>query len=158
MLSLAVWLAGLQAVKRQRLRLRQLSQCVELIQTVAVEIRYGNIPIRSILRSASLNEAFDTLKFLKGREESASDFSADWQRRVEGDPTLSLKREEKAILIRFGRSLGTTDTENQLILCERFRAQLNQCLESAAARQTENKRLLLGGTAAAAMLLFALIL
>ena len=146
-------------MKRQKLRITQLSQCVELIQTIAAEMGYGNYPVKDILQNAARNEAFFALDFLPHiAEDALAGFSDEWQRRIETEPTLALKAEEKAILIRFGKSLGTTDTQTQLILCERYRAQLNGKLTQAADHRAEYTRLTLGGTAVAALIVFALIL
>ncbi|MBQ9552858.1 MAG: stage III sporulation protein AB [Clostridia bacterium] len=159
MISLAVVLVGLLVMKRQKLRIIQLSQCVELIQTIAAEISYGNHPIGEILQNAARNEAFSALDFLPHvAEGSLVGFAEEWKRRIETAPTLAMKTEEKAILIRFGKSLGTTDTQTQLILCERYRAQLNGKLTQAADHRAEYTRLTLGGTAVAALILFALML
>ena len=159
MISLSVALLGISMTKRQRQRLRQLSQCVELIQTIAVEIRYGCYPISDILRRAAQNEAFSALAFLKKVEvETASDFSTGWKKAIENTASLALKPDEKAILFHFGSSLGTTDTQTQLLLCERFHAQLNRRLEEAAVHRTETMRLTVGGTLVLALILFALFL
>ncbi len=112
-----------------------------------------------ILRRAAGGETFCALSFLKIiAEDCASDFAAMWQASIEADEKLALDQNEKELLIRFGRALGTTDAETQLILCERFRSQLDGRLKAAAARRAEITRLLLGGTAVAALILFALIL
>ena len=159
MLSAAVVLAGVLAARRQKMRLRQLSQCVELIRFIAVEIRYGCAPVSDMLFGAAHNEAFGALEFLpKVETDAACDFAAAWRQAVEAAASLALKREEKAILLRFGESLGTTDSQTQLLLCERFAAQMKKQLDEADARRAESLRLTLGGAIVSALILFALIL
>ena len=149
----------MQALRRQKLRLRQLSQCVDLIQSVTVEIRYGSLPVLDIVRRLAENEAFQSLDFLHFvAGDAASDFSAAWQNAITGSDKLALKPEEKAVLIRFGKSLGTTDADTQLLLCERFHAQLGAMRERAEARQAESTRTLFVAVAAASLFVLALML
>ncbi len=159
MLSLSIGMTGFQTVFRQKNRALQLAQCVDLIQTISAEIGYGCFPLPDILQRAAENEAFSALTFLKTvPKETRSDFSLGWKNCIENARTLALRQEEKSLLIQFGKSLGTTDTDTQLILCERYRLALAQRLEAAQKRYSECKRLYYGCSVIAALLLFALIL
>ncbi|HBL41482.1 MAG TPA: hypothetical protein DDY98_07960 [Ruminococcaceae bacterium] len=159
MLSLSVGLIGVQTVFRQKHRIRQLTQCADFIQTVSTEIGYGCFPLTDILHRAAENEAFSALPFLKSVErEITTGFSLAWKTSIENATSLALRKEEKAILIQFGKHLGTTDTDTQLVICERYRVQFAQRSKDASMRFSDGKRLYYGCFAIASLLLFTLIL
>lgn len=117
--ALASVLCGVTASQSLLRRERLLYEIAEFFIRLGNGFRCSNAPVTDLLYDA-VGGGLNTLLFIKDVArgvESGGDLSALWR---EGVNTLKLYADEKDMLVRFGLLLGTTDSEGQNEICERY--------------------------------------
>lgn len=101
-----------------------LNSVVSMVTAVKTQLRYAHLPVSSILVFLQENRSANSLRFISECSErmgSGESFADLWQKSIENEKELcKLIPESVPHLIRFGRSLGTTDLEGQISCCEYY--------------------------------------
>lgn len=116
-------------------RAKQLECCISMINTMSTEIRYQSTPLNEIIDVLSRREEYKPLWFLPGCTKLCHEkmsFPKAWQASIhEQSKDCSLKKDDCDILIAFGNSLGTSDTDGQLANCTLHTSLLEDSLKVA---------------------------
>lgn len=106
-------------------RISELEQLLAAVGTVRQRIGYFLEPLDCIFAALRAeNKIFSACE--------ATDFASGWQNAVLYD-TKALKKEEREVIARFGATLGKTDRDGQLALCDAMREKLCQYKKQASA-------------------------
>lgn len=129
---------GLNEAGKLRRRARESAEIVTLIQQIKIRLNYSVSSTIEILRELSGYEEIYCLPFIQNVVASyeTEEFDALWDREVRF-ANLCVSRDDVAMLVAFGQSLGTTDLEGQLELCNIFE---NRFAERSAFYQSEYKK------------------
>lgn len=112
---------GLNEAGKLRQRQKEAGEIVTLIQQIKIRLNFSAASTMEILNEIKNFEEIRHLPFVKRAAEhyEAEAFDLLWEREVRFS-NLSISADDIAMLISFGQSLGTTDLEGQLELCNIF--------------------------------------
>ncbi len=149
--------AGFSFARRRIQRVRQLEACLQMVNTVTIEMQYHAIPILRLVQSLSETPSLAPLRFLPlCREKMAEEpFPRAFAQALREAPG-ALEHEDLRAVSLMGE-LGSTDLEGQQHTLETMRERLTELLEQARERQGREAKLCrtLGALAGAGVFLLA---
>lgn len=152
--------AGYYAAAMIKKRAEILGCCIRLIQRINSDISYNAEPLHVIIDNASQCSEFDKLTFLQKILKSESDnITLGWKECVESFCRCSpITKDDAALLVSFGKKLGTSDVEHQQKLCDEYTFLLKQRYDSVRNNLSERiKMCKVCSFAAGAVMLILLI-
>lgn len=131
---------GMLAAGRLSQRVNQLRLLVQLLNDMMNQLRYTLPTVGDMLQSLATQPCYQTLAFLTYAADALSHepFPHSWQTALHENP---LPREEQAILLQVGSTLGSTDLDGQLSALSLCREQLQNLLQRAETRQQSHSTL-----------------
>lgn len=103
-------------------RAKVISDIIAMINTVENRLRYSNAPLNEVFDEGSICGKLGFIGKCISETEKGSGFHDSWCRSIDEDLRLkSLLGEFSGILADFGLSLGTTDTDGQISVCEYYK-------------------------------------
>ncbi|GGL55418.1 stage III sporulation protein SpoIIIAB [Sporolactobacillus putidus] len=147
MILFASTASGMLIARKYRNRPREIRQWRSALQSIEAEIVYGRVPIEELAGHLSSQLPKPVASFFyrlqkKMRTDSPT-LQKAWEESVEQFwPETSLKKAEKEILLQFGVTLGTQDTENQKKHIQLALAHLEREESEARNAQAANEKLM----------------
>ena len=99
-------------------RRRQLNLMIDIVRVFETEIKYNFSPVNEILNIIKTDKRFDVFKF-------------DQQKKLQTS-NLYLKKHELSAMFEFFESIGKTDVEGQLKLCEYTKSKFQSFFDESA--------------------------
>ncbi|MDD9149291.1 MULTISPECIES: stage III sporulation protein SpoIIIAB [unclassified Sporolactobacillus] len=147
MILFASTASGMLIAGKYRNRPREIRQWRSALQSIEAEIVYGRVPIEELAGHLSgqlpqpLASFFDRLH--KKLNADGPSLREAWTESIELFwPETSLKKAEKEVLLQFGATLGTQDTENQKKHIQLALAHLEREEAEARNAQAANEKLM----------------
>lgn len=142
---LSCLLAGVGASRRLSRRVEELETLISAVEYIAMEIRYDALPVGRLFERLEGIAEYRPLGIFGVCSQALArtgDLAGSWEKALAGAKgTLSLEEGDYEALRLFGRSLGTTDVEGQLSLCDGCVAMLRRRLQAAKANREKRGRM-----------------
>lgn len=136
----------------------------EMLTTVKMRLQFDNPTTGELMQFLCCKESFKRLSFLseclsllKNDDDS---FACVWERSIKSSEMIKeyLLQDDINALISFGKTLGTTDTEGQLLICEKCIEQFSKRKEFSASEKARLSKLYLTLAAAGAAVILILLI
>ncbi|MEG1436053.1 MAG: stage III sporulation protein AB [Oscillospiraceae bacterium] len=119
-------------------RTKLLEQSISMIYTIKTNMEYCNTPVAEMLEKLSSTNGVEKLGFIKNCRERCKEgveFPVAWDKSIKNSTYInSLQKGDIELLLEFGKSLGTTDLNGQLNICNFYTNQLSQKQNEARER------------------------
>lgn len=131
-------LIGIMSAERLKKRASELSLIGYMIDEISILIRFKAMPVYEIATLLKAGKSGEKLDFIKKLDDSGTtSFSKAWEKSVT-ECQSPLSETDKALLISFGSSLGTSDIDGQLSTLEMYKTSFKK-LEKDALKICEEK-------------------
>lgn len=136
----------------------------EMLTTVKMRLQFDNPTTGELIASLCGNESFKRLSFLGEclnlLKNDGYSFGSVWERSVKENEMIKeyLLPDDISALISFGKTLGTTDTAGQLLICEKCEELFLKKREFAISEKARLSKLYLTLAAAGAAVILILLI
>ncbi|MBQ4568901.1 MAG: stage III sporulation protein AB [Ruminococcus sp.] len=140
MVVISATLIGNSYSQRISNRVKCLNDVIEAISRMRALISFSGMNIQNVVIDSFKNTSL--AKLFLSKEDEAEDFYVWWSSSLDCiEKSMGINKEDKELLLKFGRGLGKTDTEGQLEHLELYKELFIQRLNSAKDAQKEKGRL-----------------
>lgn len=99
-------------------RRQQLNLVIDIVRVFETEIKYNSLPVNEILNIIKVDKRFDAFEFDEQKKPQTSN--------------LYLKKQELSAMFEFFESIGKTDVDGQLKLCEYTKRKFHSFIDESA--------------------------
>ena len=133
----AFTLSGRVLSMRVKERVKILEKFRLMLKLMQTEIEYVNMPTYDLLKNASQRQELSDVLFIKeclNNLDEGMSFDLSWEQAVNKMSFSELDSDDIQLILSFGNSLGTTDRDGQLKLCEMYEKMAEHKIQEARSR------------------------